>query len=84
MSTVSKTPMSSCEHNLGVVRVHTRILISDVSVFRMFTYSPIDGSDIKHRLLSNFAVRVQALCADMTQNNIFLHLYVIFSSRILC
>ena len=74
MSTVSKTPMSSCEHNLSAVRMHTKILISDVSVFRMFTYSPIDGSDIKHRLLSNFAVRVQALCTDMTQNNIYFYM----------
>ena len=60
--------MSSCEHNLGVVFMHTRILISDVSVFRMqFTYSPIDGSEVKHRLLSNFDVRVQPLRTDMTR-----------------
>ena len=71
MSSVSKTPMSSCEHNLGVVRMHTRILISDVSVFRMFTYSAINGSETKHRLPSNFAVRVQALCTDTTENNIY-------------
>ena len=50
--------------------MYTRILISEDSVFHMFTYKPINGWNIKHMLLSNFAVHMQGLKTDI-ENNVY-------------
>ena len=38
--------MSSCELNLNDQDMFTRILISEFSVFRKFTYMPVDDTHI--------------------------------------
>ena len=59
------------------VSMYTRILISEVSVFRMFTYKPINGLSIKHQLnigcyrISPYACKLCAILWDFTYAQAF-------------
>ena len=48
--------ISRRELNLGVVCMYMYVSVRDFCVLHVYTYMPINGLDIRHLLLSNFAV----------------------------